>query len=408
MFQNLGAGAYKKGLDNTYFLDDYFHHPHQQYKTIHIAGTNGKGSCCHTLAAILQSAGYKVGLYTSPHLIDFRERIRIDGQMIHEDYVVQWVKEIQKFNNRSFSFFELTTAMAFKYFADEKVDIAVIETGLGGRLDCTNIISPILSVITNISLDHTQFLGNTHELIAKEKAGIIKQNTPVVIGETTPETKAVFLSIAKENKAPIVFSEEETPPLGVLSNQLIGDCQKKNERTILSACNILKDIGVLPEETFNTNIQNGFANVCNLTGLMGRWQILREVPKIICDTGHNIGGWKYLAPQIANTACNDIHIIFGCVNDKDISGILTILGQHFCNNHCGEKKVYFYFTQSSVKRSRKAEEIQTLAKEFSLYGNSYPTVKDAYDSATKGATENDLIFIGGSTFIVADLLNLPI
>lgn len=408
MFQNLGAGAYKEGLDNTHFLDDFFHHPHRQFKTIHVAGTNGKGSCCHTLAAILQSAGYRVGLYTSPHLVDFRERIRIDGDIISKNYVISWVEKIKQFEDRHFSFFELTTAMAFKYFADKKVDIAIIETGLGGRLDCTNIIFPILSVITNISFDHTQFLGDTLEKIATEKAGIIKDNTPVVIGETVQETRPIFLSTAKRLNAPIIFAEEETIPFKITNNQLSGACQKKNEQTILAATTILKQQGILSENIYQDTVLNGFANVCNLTGLQGRWQTINKSPLTICDTGHNIGGWEYLAPQIASVPCKNIHIIFGCVNDKDITGILSILQKHFGNNICGDKKVFFYFTQATVKRSRKAEEVQALAKEFSLNGKAYPSVAKAYISALRVASEEDFIFIGGSTFVVADLLNFSI
>jgi dihydrofolate synthase/folylpolyglutamate synthase len=316
VFEKVGAPAYKAGLYNSLALDQHLDHPHTRFLTIHIAGTNGKGSCSHTLAAILQADGYKVGLYTSPHLVDFRERIRINGKPVSEKYVVDFVEQ-----NRSFfeplhpSFFELTTAMAFKYFADQKVDIAVIEVGLGGRLDCTNIITPILSVITNISFDHTQFLGNTLTEIAGEKAGIIKNGIPVVIGETVPETRIVFESKAQEMQTQDVYAEDipavlsskacpdggriyETRYFGEIKSELGGIYQDRNANTILAAAIQLINRNIIRNPD---SVVKGFASVCEMTGLRGRWEILNKAPLVICDTGHNVGGWQYLSKQIANT-----------------------------------------------------------------------------------------------------------
>ena len=297
MFQQVGSSAYKEGLENTLALDEHFGHPHRNFRTIHVAGTNGKGSCSHTLAAILQEAGYRTGLYTSPHLVDFRERIRVNGQPIPEEYVIRFVEEERSFfEPLSPSFFELTTAMAFRYFADQKVDVAIIEVGLGGRLDCTNIIRPDLCIITNISFDHTQFLGSTLAQIASEKAGIIKQGIPVVIGETTPETRPVFAEKAQAVQAPICFAEDHVPEeYSDMDYELKGLYQEKNRRTLLTALPLLKKAGYhLSEQA----IRNGFAHVCELTGLMGRWQKLQDAPPLICDTGHNVGGITYIAEQL--------------------------------------------------------------------------------------------------------------
>ena len=412
LFQNIGADAYKDGLSNTYLLDRHFNHPHRNYKTIHVAGTNGKGSCSHTIAAYLQCRGYKVGLYTSPHLIDFRERIRVNGRQIDEQSVIDFVEEIQatygkdiEKNRLGFSFFELATAMAFKHFSDERVDFAVIEVGLGGRLDCTNIISPILSIITNISFDHTQFLGNTLEKIAAEKAGIIKKNTPVVIGETLPETKSVFQKKAKEMDAPIYFAEDYDCDeiVATLNPQLKGYCQEKNTKTILRAIEELspalsQEKGEIEGEERDV-LRKAFAEVCDLTGLMGRWQKIQEKPLVICDTGHNIGGWQYLARQIADTPCKRRHIVLGFVNDKDISGILQLISQTVAKD-----EVTFYFTQASVRRALPATDLKTIASRFDLIGNAYDNVNEAYIAALSNASDNDFVFIGGSNFIVADLL----
>ena len=411
LFQNVGKDAYKEGLENTHLLDEHFGHPHRQFKTIHVAGTNGKGSCSHTLAAILQSAGYKVGLYTSPHLVDFRERIRINGTPVSEAYVIDFVE-----NHRAFfeplhpSFFELTTAMAFNYFAEQQVDVAVIEVGLGGRLDCTNIIRPDLCVITNISFDHVQFLGDTLAKIASEKAGIIKEGIPVVIGETTPETKPVFAEKAIQVNAPIHFAEEEqfllessineqgkrtyqTKEYADLEGELGGLCQIKNTNTLLSAIRILQDIGY---NINDTHVREGFAHVCSLTGLMGRWQKILETPVAYCDTGHNKAGIQYIVEQLSRQTYRQLHIVIGMVNDKDISGVLAML----------PKDAIYYFTKASVSRALNENEVKRLAGEAGLEGNTYPSVKDAFEAAQASAHLDDFIFIGGSTFIVADLLSI--
>lgn len=410
MFQNVGGAAYKEGLYNTKVLDAHFGHPHRHNKTIHVGGTNGKGSCSHTLAAILQAAGYKTGLYTSPHLTDFRERIRVNGQMIPESEVVSFVE-----NERAFfeplhpSFFELTTALAFKYFAEAKVDVAVIEVGMGGRLDCTNIIEPDLSVITNISFDHTQFLGHTLAAIAGEKAGIIKTNTPVVVGETTDETRDVFLHKAMEMNSSIRFAEEEheicssrmengfriykTLHWNEIKGELGGLCQEKNTATILAAVDELQKAGyaIRPE-----NVCMGFENVCELTGLRGRWQQTGTSPLVVCDTGHNTGGIAYIAAQLLNLNARQLHVIIGMVNDKDIRGVLRLLPQ----------SATYYFTKASVKRALDEHKLQELAREEGLEGSAWENVACAWKAARQNAKAEDAIFIGGSTFIVADFLTL--
>lgn len=390
LFQNIGAGAYKEGLGNSEALDTHFGHPHRKYMTIHVAGTNGKGSVSHTLAAILQSAGYRVGLYTSPHLVDFRERIRVNGEMISKERVVKFIEEERSFFEPLHpSFFELATALAFKYFEEAAVDIAVIETGLGGRLDCTNIVSPILSIITNISFDHIQFLGNTLPAIAKEKAGIIKPGTPVVIGETgeNRDVKTVFLEKSLEMQSQIYFADELNHPHR--KTQLKGYCQEKNTQTILTALDILKEKLNISQES----IDKGFLNVCELTGLMGRWQILNISPLTICDTGHNVGGWEYLARQLESTP-GTLHIVIGMVGDKDVNKVVSML----------PKRGKYYFTQASVARAMPVEQFTEIARKNGLEGVSFSNVNEAYNAAMKDASTNDTIFIGGSTFIVADLL----
>lgn len=412
LFQHIGKDAYKAGLENTYLLDKYFNHPHRQFRTIHIAGTNGKGSCSHTLAAILQSAGYKTGLYTSPHLIDFRERIRVNGIPVSKEYVIDFVEKHRAFFEPLHpSFFELTTAMAFHYFAQSQVDVAIIEVGLGGRIDCTNIIRPDLCVITNISFDHIQFLGNTLAKIATEKAGIIKE-TPVVIGETTPETKPIFTTRAKEVNAPIYFAEEEqllhsssinekgkriyqTTDYLNLEGELEGLCQLKNTNTLLSAIRLLKQAGYQLTES---NIRKGFSQVCELTGLMGRWQKLESEPTLICDTGHNVGGISYIIEQLEHQKYERLHIVIGMVNDKDISGVLSML----------PKNATYYFTKASVKRALSEKELQSLAMQSGLHGDTYPDVETAVTAAKEKANKNDFIFVGGSSFIVADLLKFHV
>lgn len=413
LFQHIGKDAYKEGLENTYLLDEHFNHPHRNFRTIHVAGTNGKGSCSHTLAAILQSAGYKTGLYTSPHLIDFRERIRINGIPVSKEFVVDFVEKHRDFFEPLHpSFFELTTAMAFHYFARQQVDVAIIEVGLGGRLDCTNIIRPDLCVITNISFDHTQFLGNTLAKIAGEKAGIIKEGIPVVIGETTPETKPVFSGRAKEVNAPILFSEEEqlllestvnekgkriyqTTDYKDLEGELGGLCQIKNTNTLLSSIRQLQQRGYRLTEQ---DVRKGFSQVCKLTGLMGRWQKLEESPTLICDTGHNVGGISYIAEQLSNQKYERLHIVIGMVNDKDISGVLAMLPQD----------AVYYFTKASVKRALPEKELQHLAQTSGLQGETYPDVQAAVTAAKEKAGAKDFIFVGGSSFIVADLLKFHV
>lgn len=392
VFEHVGASAYKEGLSNSWALDEHFNHPHTKFKTIHVAGTNGKGSCSHTIAAILQAEGYRVGLFTSPHLVDFRERIKVNGDCISQEYVMDFVE-----NERSFfeplhpSFFELTTAMAFKYFADSHVDIAVIEVGLGGRLDCTNIITPILSVITNISFDHTQFLGDTLEKIAMEKAGIIKRDIPIVIGETTPETRNVFIQKAKEINAPIYFAEEYNNPIAnELDFELKGSYQLKNKQTILCAVNHL------PLSLSPSSIKEGLSHVVELTGLMGRWQTIRERPTVICDTGHNVGGWQYLSQQIKSQPCKNLHIVFGMVDDKDIDTVMNMLPTN----------ATYYFTQAQTKRAIPANIVKEKGKEHHLKGYVFPQVADAYKAALHHANEDDFIFVGGSSYIVADFLTL--
>lgn len=402
VFEKIGAKAYKPGLQTTFALDDHFGHPHQKYKNIHIAGTNGKGSSSHTLAAILQSQGYKVGLYTSPHLVDFRERIRVNGECVPEQYVIDFVEE-----NRAFfeplhpSFFELTTAMALKYFAEQEVDYAVIEVGLGGRLDCTNIITPILSIITNISFDHTQFLGNTLAEIAGEKAGIIKPGVPVVIGEYLPETRPVFENKAKAENAPILFAQdfdvtrlENNEPSDV-DMELKGSYQERNKKTILTALHILRQKLAISDEA----IREGFAHVCELTGLRGRWEKLNDAPLTICDTGHNLAGWSYLAPQINAVKAETKHIVFGMVDDKDVAHVLQLLKEML------ENRVKYYWTQPSTKRAIPVEKLSELALKLGLHGSLYHSVKEAYNAALENAEKGDFVFVGGSSYVVADLLS---
>lgn len=404
VFERIGAGAYKEGLANSHALDSHFGYPHRKFKSIHVAGTNGKGSVSHTLASILQASHLKVGLYTSPHLVDFRERIRVNGQCISEEWVVDFVK-----NERHFfeplhpSFFELTTAMAFKYFAEQNVDVAVVEVGLGGRLDCTNIITPELSIITNISFDHTQFLGNTLEAIAREKAGIIKTGVPVVIGETTPETRRVFEAIAKEREAPISFAEEcdfacfagQQANEGSIGSQdvtdlfdfeLKGAYQQKNKRTILCTS---KQLGLSVEA-----IREGMANVCESTGLMGRWQTLCKHPLVVCDTGHNVGGWQYLSKQIIQQKCLTRRIVFGMVDDKDIETVMQLL----------PKDATYYWTQASSHRAIPHSTVRSYAERHGLKGQSYDSVAKAFSQAMSEASAEDFIFVGGSSYVVADLL----
>lgn len=409
VFERVGASAYKEGLENTRALDDFLDNPHRKYKTIHIAGTNGKGSTSHTLAAVLQSAGLRVGLYTSPHLVDFRERIRVNGMPVSEQYVVDFVEKVKDFISPLHpSFFELTTAMAFKYFEEEHVDIAVIEVGLGGRLDCTNIILPVLSVITNISFDHTGFLGDTLEKIAKEKAGIIKPHIPVVIGEYTPETKPIFEEKAREMQAPVVFAQNEEYDRIIPDFQLKGAYQRHNAVTILTACHQLERMGILPERVADDSgqekspVAEGFAHVCHLTGLRGRWEKISDTPLVICDTGHNLAGWQYLAGQIVKVyderkALNPqatLRIVFGMVDDKDISGVMSLLPQY----------AKYYFCHATTHRAISSEKVAQMAYERGLHGEDCSSVREAYIKAMTESSTSDFIFVGGSSYVVADLL----
>lgn len=401
-FTKVGADAYKPGLYTTEALDKHAGHPHKEYLTIHVAGTNGKGSCSHTIAAILQSAGLRVGLYTSPHLVTFRERIRVNGEMISEQYITDWVAD-----NRAFfeplhpSFFELTTAMALEYFRESNVDIAVIEVGLGGRLDCTNIITPILSVITNISFDHTQFLGNTLAAIASEKAGIIKPGVPVIIGETTAETRPVFQDKAAAVGAPIRFAEDNAIVFDG-DFELKGLYQEKNRQTVLNCVPLLID--QLEKHGIEIcdateKVRYAMAHVCELTGLMGRWQTLSSRPLVICDTGHNVAGWKYLARQISETfsslpESSTLRIVFGMVDDKDINTVMEML----------PKEAVYYFTQAETHRAIPSGKVMEAAARHSLRGTAFASVHEAYDAAYGDSTADDMIFIGGSSYIVADLM----
>ena len=408
VFHNIGSIAYKPGLDNTILLMNYLGNPHTSFRSIHIAGTNGKGSVSHMIAAILQSAGYKVGLYTSPHLVDFRERIRVNGKMIEQQYVVNFVeKNKDYFEEIQPSFFEVTMAMAFEYFADNKVDVAVVEVGMGGRLDSTNIIQPELSVITNISFDHVGFLGNTLEKIAFEKAGIIKANTPVVIGEALPETKKVFEAKAKLENAPLYYAEEklcitfkeyqqqkmlvETSDNRIFSVGLLGNYQLKNIATTLT---VIDKLNKLDFNISELNLSTGLENVCESTGLEGRWQKLQTNPKVIVDTGHNVGGIQYVIKQLQEQTFNTLRIVIGMVNDKDISAVLKLL----------PTEAEFYFTQADIDRALDAEIMQKQAESFGLKGKVYLSVRQAIKSALNESLANDLIFIGGSNYIVAEAL----
>lgn len=408
VFEHIGAAAYKPGLDTMRRLDEMTGHPHRRYPTIHVAGTNGKGSTAHTLAAILQEDGKRVGLFTSPHLVDFRERMRVNGQMVSEQWVMDFVERWRaEFEPLHPSFFELTTAMAFLWFAEQEVDIAVIEVGLGGRLDSTNIITPVLSVITNISKDHTQFLGDTLAQIAGEKAGIIKAGVPVVIGETNAETWRVFVEKAAEAGAPITFAETTdavpvlplaTHPIfdcfdfGLVRFALCGDYQKKNALTILAAAEQLLLMGVLWNKD---SVYAGFAHVCEDTGLQGRWQTLQERPLVICDTGHNLAGWQCLAPQIARQACLQRRIVFGMVDDKDYRAVMRLL----------PRDATYYWTAASTHRAIPAERIAAEGAADGLTGRTCGTVWDAYQAALHDAVPEDFIFVGGSSYVVADLLS---
>lgn len=409
MFSRIGAAAYKPGLDTSLNLDKYFNHPHRNFKSIHIGGTNGKGSTSHMLAAILQSEGYKVGLYTSPHLVDFRERIRVNGEMIPQEEVVRFVEQFIACDYDGHpSFFELTMMMAFDYFSRAKVDYAIIEVGMGGRLDSTNIITPIGCVITNISWDHTQFLGETLPQIAAEKAGIIKKDIPVVIGEADDEIKEVFKNKALSVGTSITFAEEQsyikefvstdnfTDTFGnTFSCQLSGDYQRKNINTVRSAIEMLRSLGI---KISDASIDNGYRNVCSLTGLAGRWMQLAQSPLTICDTGHNQAGLQYNLKQldhlIATRTNAKLHIVMGFVADKDIEHIIQLF----------PKNATYYISNAQIPRALPVDQLAEKCSSIGLEFTKYSTVESAYIAAKNAASDNDIIYIGGSTFVVADLL----
>ncbi|PKP25612.1 MAG: tetrahydrofolate synthase [Bacteroidetes bacterium HGW-Bacteroidetes-2] len=391
MYQRVGAIAFKKDLNNTIALTNYLGNPEKDFKSIHVAGTNGKGSVSHMLASVLQDAGYQVGLYTSPHLKDFRERIRINGKPISQREVINFVKEHKPFfETHALSFFEMTVGLAFQSFSNHKVDIAIIEVGLGGRLDSTNVITPEISVITNIGKDHTQFLGTTLAEIAWEKAGIIKTNIPVVIGESQIETKPVFEKIAEEKFAPIIFAENIPVKKYVLD--LLGSYQEKNYKTAVVAINTLTQYSNFT--IAESNIENGLKRVAKNTGLQGRWQILNKFPKVICDTAHNAEGLQYVSKQLQEEWYIKLHMVLGVVADKDLEAILPMF----------PKKAIYYFCKPNIPRGLDASVLMQKAMPFGLKGNFYPSVQDAFSAALKAAKVPDVIFIGGSTFVVAEII----
>lgn len=409
MFQREGQAAYKANLDNTLRLDEHFRHPHRRFKTIHVAGTNGKGSVSHMLASILQEAGYKTGLYTSPHLKDFRERIKINGEMIPEEYVTGFVEQNQDFFAALHpSFFEMTVAMAFKYFADREVDVAVIEVGLGGRLDSTNIITPLTSVITNISFDHMALLGDTLEKIAAEKSGIIKPHIPVVIGTRDRNYDFVFEGKALSCDAPLTFASDEwkirqnndgsydlSHRSGISFSSLVcelkGSYQRKNIPTVLESVLSLQNSGLAIREE---HIRNGIACVIRNTGLHGRWEKLANTPYTVCDTGHNIDGLTEVVAQLRSCTYRHLHFVIGMVNDKDVNSVLRIL----------PREATYYFCKASIPRAMNEQELAGKARSCGLQGTTYPTVSEAYAAARKNAIPEDMIYIGGSTFVVAEVV----
>lgn len=390
MYQLKGASAYKEDLTNVILLADHLDNPHKKIKCIHVAGTNGKGSTSHMLASVLQEAGYKVGLYTSPHLKDFRERIKINGAEISEAFVIEFIEQHKSFfEGNDMSFFEMTVGLAFDYFAKEKVDIAIIEVGLGGRLDATNIITPLVSVITNIGIDHVQFLGNTLESIATEKAGIIKPEIPVIIGEYTSETQPVFLAKATENKAEIYFASDlisETFP-----SDLLGDYQEHNKKTVIQTFKILNEQTNF--KVSDENIKSGLLQVVKNTGLLGRWQQLGSNPKVICDTAHNKNGLEIVLNQIQKETFDQLHIVLGVVNDKELGEVLPLF----------PKNATYYFCKPNIPRGLDAQQLQEKAQQFSLIGNTYDSVTEAFNEAKKNSAKKDFIYVGGSTFVVAEL-----
>ncbi|RZJ70278.1 folylpolyglutamate synthase/dihydrofolate synthase family protein [Flavobacterium sp.] len=391
MYQTQGASAFRKDLDNTYLLADYLENPEKKLVCIHVAGTNGKGSTSHLLASVFQQAGYKTGLFTSPHLKDYRERIKIDGDAISEDYIIGFIQKHKSFfEANNLSFFEMSVGLAFQYFVEENVDIAIIETGLGGRLDSTNIVTPLVSVVTNIGFDHMTFLGTTLDSIASEKAGIIKPNVPVVIGETTAETKKVFQAKADETRSPIVFASEtvsENWP-----SDLLGDYQVANKKTALAA---LRQIQKQQKfDISDENIKSGFLNVVKNTGLLGRWQQIQANPTVICDTAHNRHGLEIVMRQVLKQDFHKLHIVLGVVNDKDLLDILPVF----------PKSATYYFCKPNIPRGLDQDILKTEAEAFDLYGQAFRSVSEAYRTALENADSRDFIYVGGSTFVVAEIL----
>lgn len=391
MYQTQGAIAYKKDLTNILLLSDYLGNPERKIKCIHVAGTNGKGSTSHFLASVFQEAGYRVGLYTSPHLIDFRERIRINGEKITEDFVCDFINKHEPFfEKNNLSFFEMTVGLAFNYFVNQNIDIAIIEVGLGGRLDSTNIISPLVSVITNIGLDHTAFLGTTLTQISREKAGIIKPKTPVVIGEYSDETKPVFIAKAKENNAEIYFASDLIQV--TYPSDLIGNYQEQNKRTVLQTIHVINS-----QKQFyisESNIVKGFLRVSKNTGLKGRWQILQSNPKVICDTAHNQHGLKIVLKQLEEEIYNQLHLVIGFVNDKDLEKLLPLF----------PKKAHYYFCTPNNSRGIPSPFLAKKANQFGLKGSTFNSVSEAYQKALQSAAKEDVLFVGGSTFVVAEIV----
>lgn len=392
MFQKIGSAAYRPGLENTEYLMDYLGHPERGLRCIHVAGTNGKGSTSSMLASVLMEAGYRTGLYTSPHLIDFRERMRVDGEMIPKEFVADFVeRHLDFFTAHSFSFFEMTTAMAFCWFRACGVDVAVVETGLGGRLDSTNVVMPDLSVITNIALDHTAILGDTRVQIAGEKAGIIKPGVPVLIGENDPEIEPVFRAKAAREGAPLYFTDHGIR-LEDYPCPLEGDYQRFNIATVVAACGILRESWKLDPQT----VRRGIARVVDNTHLQGRWQVLSRHPLVVCDTGHNVNGIGEIVRQLSHTPKGRLFMVFGMVNDKDVDGVLALL----------PKEAQYCFAQASVQRALDSRELARRAARFSLRGEAYPDCENAFRAAQQQAGPQDMIFVGGSTFVVADVLEV--
>lgn len=390
MYQRVGAVAFKKDLTNTLALVKYLDNPQQKFKSIHVAGTNGKGSTSHMIASVLQESGYKVGLYTSPHLKDFRERIKINGKEVSKRFVIDFVKNHKTFlEQQGLSFFEMTVGMAFHYFAMQNVDVAVVEVGLGGRLDSTNIITPIVSIITNISYDHMQMLGNTLPQIAAEKAGIIKPNVPVVIGEKQDEVIDVFIQKAKKSNSQITIASETEK--SELPSDLKGIYQIKNKHTVEAALKIISQNGFPLSDKF---IKKGLLNVVKNTGLKGRWQTLKTEPKVVCDTAHNEAGIKYAMQQVSEQNFKNLHVVIGVVNDKDISHILPLF----------PKNAIYYFCRPNIPRGLNVEILKQKALEFGLIGNAYQSVNEAYKMVIKNADIDDFIYIGGSNFVVAEVV----